>query len=269
MNVSFGTKIGLSLVFALLLSVTLTYAQDDEPTYVVIDYMKVDPEMESEYLKVEKVWKKIHAARIKAGKLEYWELSRLISPYGTAHEYNYKTANIYKGDKMLADHFTGSMSDLSDILTAEEMKILNKTNAVRDLVREEIYIVDQEIFRAGADNKITVDNYMQLQEGASLADHSNYEKNVWFPVHKARIDDGNMGGWANLNLMMPQGADKEYHAITVDFYESLDQYMLPWFEKYFAKVHPGKDLGKMSDEMDKIWIRQKVDVQMRVDYVSN
>ncbi|MEL6251720.1 MAG: hypothetical protein AAFR87_06905 [Bacteroidota bacterium] len=269
MKVSFGTKFGLSIIFAFLISLTFASAQDEEPTFVVIDYMKVEPGNEEAYLVVEKVWKKIHAARVKAGQMEYWELSRLLSPYGTSLEYNYKTANIYKGNKKLADHFTGSMSDLSDILTEEEIKILNTTNSVRDLVKEEVYVIDLEVFRQGADNKIIVDNYMQLQEGASLAEHSSYEKEVWLPVHKARIDDGNMEGWANLNLVMPQGDDKEYHAVTVDFYESLDQYMMPWFDKYFAKVHPGKDLGKMSEEMEKIWIRRRVDVQIRIDYVGN
>lgn len=269
MKVSFGTKIRLSLIFTFLISLSFAFAQDEGPTFVVVDYMKVKPENVEAYLKVEKVWKKIHAARVKAGQMEYWELSSLLSPYGTSQEYNYKTANIYKGNKKLADHFTGSMSDLSDILTAEEIKILNTTNSVRDLVKEEVYVIDQQVFRQGADNKIIVDNYMQLQEGASLADHSSYEKEVWLPVHKARIDDGNMGGWANLNLVMPQGADREHHAITVDFYESLDQYMMPWFDKYFAKIHPGKDLAKMSEEMDKIWIRRRVDVQLRLDYVGN
>lgn len=269
MKVSLGTKISLSLILALMISLNLVFSQDEEPNFVVIDYMKVEPGMEEEYLKVEKVWKKIHAARVKAGGLQYWELTRMLSPFGDAAEYNFKTTNIYKGRKQLADHFTGSMTALADILSEDEIKILNSTNSVRKLVKEEVYVIDQQIFGEGAENMIIVDNYMELQGDASLADHSNYEKEVWMPIHKARMDDGNMGGWVNLNMVMPQGADKKYHAITVDFYESMDQYMMPWFDTYFSKVHPNKDINKMNEEMEKIWIRQKVDVQMRLDYVGN
>lgn len=54
-------------------------AQDDQPNvYHVLDFMKVKSGMEADYVAIEKVWKKIHQAKVKAGRLGDWALLAAI-----------------------------------------------------------------------------------------------------------------------------------------------------------------------------------------------
>ena len=65
-------------------------------------YMKVKPGMYDDYLKLEKAWKKIHAANKKAGKLHDWSLVEMLSPSGASNEYDFVCRNTYIGAAALA-----------------------------------------------------------------------------------------------------------------------------------------------------------------------
>ena len=88
------------LVMILCCQFSFVHAQTDTTTYTVYDYIKVAPNMQDDYLKLEKAFKKIHAARKKAGKLDGWSLTVVIS--GSDNSYDYVTRNSFKGSAQFA-----------------------------------------------------------------------------------------------------------------------------------------------------------------------
>jgi hypothetical protein len=71
-------------------------AQPKSPKYVEIDYMKVEPGKDSDYVRLEKeIWKPLHQQRIKNGQLRSWAVYGLRFPFGTEEKYDYVTVNSY------------------------------------------------------------------------------------------------------------------------------------------------------------------------------
>ena len=227
------------------------HAQDDPTNYHLIGYMKVEPGMHGDYLKLEKAWKKIHAARKEAGDLQNWSLSRVISPTGADVEYNYVTRNTYRGDKQLANHFEGDYmpENWTSLLTPEEIQLVMRTGEIRTIVRNEVW-TNAEVALADDYNKatITVFNYFDHPEGKSRADHFAVERDIWLPLHKARIADGSLKGWVLLQMMMPGGSSQPYHDATVDIYADMNALLADPMFDYFEKIHPGK---KVADLMER------------------
>ena len=84
---------------------------DTKPAkYFQVDYMKVSPGKEADYLKVEKeMWRPLHQERIKQGLSRSWSLYALQFPSGTGEKYDYVTVNAF-------DQF-GQLGTLTRMLT--------------------------------------------------------------------------------------------------------------------------------------------------------
>jgi len=264
----FNLSYAMLIACFLMTAITPLHAQEEEETadyFVTIQYMKVKPSNVSAYLELESLWKRMHQARVDAGELAYWGLHRVVSPTGTDADYNFTTVNLYKGQEAFAAHYEGEMSEeMAKLYTEEEMAIMQRTTELRDLVKEEAYYRTMRVSDGTPGANVIVTNYMQLQGDASLADHTELEQ-IWSKIHQARIDDGKMKTWSSWDMVLPMGSDKEYQAITVDFFEDMAQMMSPFYEEYFAKVYPDMDLDKFSADMEAVFERYRVDIQMRID----
>ncbi len=232
-----------ALLFFFAFTANPIIAQENEPTYFVVDYMKVKAGMESDYVKLEQLWKKIHTARIEAGQLDSWILQEILSPYGTHTEYNYITVNRYIGNAKLAGHFDGPMvENIEEILTPEELKLVEKTNKIRKHVKAEVWQ-----FRNGAFDedwtkaKIFVYNYFKFKPGKVGPDHGKVENDIWKPLHQARIKNGDLEGWGLYSVEMPSGSLMPYNSGSLDLYSDMEQYLSGDSKNYWEEVHPGKD----------------------------
>lgn len=134
----------------LLLFTTATAQSVDTTLYIVYAYMKVAPGKDAEYLKMEKAYKKLHAAQKKAGILDNWALFSVMSPYGTDCEYNYIAVNVLRGNKQLAQYYEGSGTNINwqSLLTKEELNLVNRTDQIRSLVKEELWSIADDCFCA-------------------------------------------------------------------------------------------------------------------------
>ncbi len=243
----------------------------DAQGYYSFDYMKVKPGMHDEYLKLEKAWKKIHQANIKAGKYNFWELTQVVYPSGDNAEYNYVTRLNFKGEKQLADYLQNWPSpDLKTILTPEELALVNRTNEIRTRVKSEVW--SNEDLALGKDidkEKIVVFNYFDFPETGSRADHQRVEREIWKPVHQARINDSKMIGWILIAKQFPWGSAETYHDGTVDLYADWEQLLTSGSPiPYFEKVHAGKDFDKLFAETSAACDLIRQEVRMVVDHSS-
>lgn len=262
----------LMVILAWSTSTKKIWAQESEPIlYYVVDYMKVAPGMADEYLKLEAIWKKLHAARIKSGKLDGWMLQRIASPSGKNVEYNYVTVNHYVGNKKLAAHFetTTFSEDLRSALTDEEWKMVEKTGQFRDLVKSEVWRARGETFAENMeDAKLHVFNFFKLQPGFRGRDHGKIENEIWKPVHAARIAAGKMKGWGMYSKELPYGSQSDYNDATIDFYTNMEQFLMPWGEDFFAKVHPGQNQSEAFAKTTKIADLIRAEVRMTIDQIG-
>lgn len=268
-------SIAVSLLLAFLFcQATFVSAQTDasEPVYYnVYSYIKVAPGMHGEYLKLEKAWKKIHAAKIKAGTLHSWTLMDVLSPSGASCEYNYVTRNTFKGDDQLANFFEGTFmpDNWQSLLTAEELDLVNRTDEIRTLVRNEVWsIADRTMADDMSKAKFSVFNYFDTAEGKTSADHMKMEKEVWMPVHAARVKNGGMKGWVLLQMEFPFGASMPYRDATIDIYTDMKQYLTSWTDDLFPKVHPGKNAADLMKATREVARLVKGELRMDIDKLN-
>ena len=256
-----------SLSFAQTTSAT-TLAAAPQTNYDVYAYIKVKPGMGKDYLLLEKAWKKIHAAKKKAGQLDGWGLLEVLSPSGASTEYNYVAHNAFKGDDQLAGFFDGNYmpDNWKTLLTADEIALVDRSNEIRTVVKNEVWSHVDAVFADKISlHAISVFNYFSLNEGKTRADHFKMENDIWKPIHSARIKDGAMEGWILLEMDLPFGSSMPYSIGTIDLYKDMKSYLKPWFDLYFKKVYPTKkmaDLIKQSDtsKLIKGEVRRVVDV---------
>ncbi len=113
------------------------------PKYIEVDYMKVSPGKDADYLKIEQeMWKPLHQERIKQGLVRSWSLYALQFPSGSAEKYDYVTVNAFdqfsqlenpyaNADKMLAKLHPGVKAD----------DFIDRTDKTRSLVRSEVWVL--------------------------------------------------------------------------------------------------------------------------------
>ncbi len=269
-TMKFFLKLILAIAsFALASQVINAQAEDRPTTYHVHDYFMVPAGGHADYLAMEKVWKKIHQANIKAGKYTNWELTEILMPGTGDGAYNYATRTSVTGEENLAALLTGKFynSNPSDILTEEEMAIYKNTGALRSFVKQEVYTVSHLLPAADWDKvKVAVHNHFDFPEGGSRSAHVQAEKDIWDPVHAARIKDGKMLAWVVGAKVLPWGADEPFHDVTVDLYESLSGYLansspMPYFEK----AYPGKDITGMMEKTNAAATLVKSEVRLILD----
>ncbi|MFZ1750303.1 MAG: hypothetical protein WAU01_08935, partial [Saprospiraceae bacterium] len=219
----------LCCVFCLYL--TPNFGQNPEQVrYNEYAYMKVAPEKQEDYIKLEKAWKKLHMAKKKAGKLDAWSLTEVISPSGADVKYNYVTRNSYLGETQFASSYDEAYmpENWQSLLTIDEIDLVLRTDEIRTLVKNEIWVVNDQVWAEDykETTKIFVYNYFSIPKGKTNEDHDKVEKEIWKPIHNARIKAGTMKGWVLQNMMLPFGASLPYSSLTLDGYTSMKQYLI-------------------------------------------
>lgn len=266
----------LSTVLLLVcLSTSSTFAQEaDQPnTYLMIDYMKIKDGQFANYETLEGIWKKIHKARIEAGMSEGWYFFGVASPRGANAEYDYVTINRFSGEEQLAAAFESEsfIPDGADkLLNEKEKAMVQKTGEFRDIVKSEVWrAVDVAFAEDFLEAKVQVFNFFSMKEGHTSTEHQKLEREIWLPVHKARVDAGAMKGWASLTMVMPYGTEQAYQDATIDIYKDMKQFMSPHkMTEYFKKVHPGKDPNAMINKIFDVTEIMRGEVRLRLDHVE-
>lgn len=113
-------------------------AQPPPPAVVEVDFMKVPPGHDDEYVRVEReLWKPLHQERVRRGQLLSWGLYARQYPGGDGAEYNYVTVNVYGS-------FADADRDLTDVFERVHPKmpldtLIQRTEHARSLVRNEVW----------------------------------------------------------------------------------------------------------------------------------
>jgi len=116
------------------------------PKYLEIDYMKVEPEKNNDYLHLERdVWKPLHQERIKNGQVRSWALYGMRFPFGTEEKYDYVTVAAYDRFAQLENPYVGVDQMWGKLHpNSKPEELVRQTGSARKMVRSEIWeLVDE------------------------------------------------------------------------------------------------------------------------------
>ena len=100
--------------------------------------------------------------------------------------------------------------------------------------------------RAFAQRYVMMD-YMYVPE-EQQANYLEVEQELWKPIHKEFLKDGNLQGWYLLEIPYPGGTNAEYHYITVRVYKEPVANPMDGLMDKARKVHPDADLEAFADK---------------------
>jgi hypothetical protein len=237
---------------SLALSASAAHAQQASQTptqFVVLDYMKIAPGKEAEYVRLEQqVFKPLHQQRVKNKEMVAWGLYQVPFTADTHREYDYVTANVY--DNIAATEATGLMATFQRLHPGKEgTSLIAQTGAARTTVRREIWqLIDQTTPLGTADKPAPPAKYLIVSFMLSKA-NGNYEtveKELWKPIHEDRVKAGAMLNWSLYGLVLPGGTSYPYDYATVNGLSNLTAFTTMYSEELFKRVHPNlsvTDLG--------------------------
>ncbi len=185
-------------------------------TFVTTEQMKVAPGHDAAYLDLEKAWKPVHEARVKAGLALGWYLYRVASPTGSSADHNYVTVAIYPNYAAMENPYPQDL--VQKVIAGKDMDAFNtKTLAARDYVRSETWQTEGFTPEPAAKPApfLRVE-YMRVPGGGDAA-YAEIEKQ-WRKIHDVRIKDGIMATWGLYSRILPGGSDYPYNYATVSGY---------------------------------------------------
>jgi hypothetical protein len=112
-----------------------------QPTYMVVEFMKVPDGKEDAWLKLEReAWKPTHALRVKEGLIQSWSVIAQTMPGDESHGPVFATVTTFRGwpDPTKTD-WTGMLQKANP--RGDGNALMQQTGAARKIVRSEVWQV--------------------------------------------------------------------------------------------------------------------------------
>jgi hypothetical protein len=252
------SKLLLSLMILSICAVG--YSQN---AVAIVDYMKVKPQNEGDYLEVEKEWKKIHQARLDQGIITTWILYKRMYA-GAADSYQYITVAIYDDFKKTENPIPWNW--MTENYSEEELdKLMEKTGKSRVMLTSEVYFQYAEVENAKP-SKYMIINRMKPKPGKA-GEYRTYEKEIVQPFFEEAIEQEQRSNWSAWDRWM---SDSEFSMVTVDGYAEFGQWrdQTVSFEEIMKKVHPDKSPDELMGKASEMRTRVSMELWKVVDIVS-
>ena len=231
-------------------------AASGQSLIAVVDYMKLNPNFDGDYVEVEKSWKKIHEARQAEGILHSWTLYRVMFT-GVDSPYDYVTVNFYTDMGKLENSFPQEIIQKAypDMKDDEIEKMMQKTGASRELLKSEVFF-QRLVTDTANQGKFIVVNRMNVVN-VTGPEYVQMEREIYKPLHDESVRMGLRSGWSVWNKW--PGDYRDFNFVTVDSYKSLSQ-MVSNNQPLFKSVHPDKDPLQVEKDTDRIrdWVSAEI-----------
>jgi hypothetical protein len=211
--------------------------------YLVLDYMKVAPGKDNDYVRLEReVWKPFHAQRIKDKRLIAWSLYDVRYTADTHREYDYVTVNVY--DNLAATDDQAGMGDMFQRLHPgnDGARLLTETGAARETVRSEVWVLLDRTTPLSASAPPAKYLNVAFMQSKPNVDYVAVERDLWKPIHQDLVRSGAMNFWALYELVMPGGTSYPYDYAAVNGVSSLSALENMYPDALFRRVHPNISL---------------------------
>ncbi len=248
-----------SLLLAMVVTCNMSFCQ-----LAIIDYMRVPPQKESNYLELERLWKKVHAERLKVGTIKSWYLYK-VRYSGTESDYQYVVVTMYNTfDDSENLYFEGVFDKAWKNLNQDS--IFNYSYATRELVKSEVFVfVDGTEIKFNDPPKYFYMNYIKVPQGEEN-NYQDIEKYIWKPIHVELQKERKLASWSLWNLWFYSHRDYQYLTMNAFYeYQDIDSYN---YSETFQKIHQGKDLNTMFKNTDEARESVKTELWELVDFVA-
>ena len=216
----------LLLVAILWIGNTAIAQEEQQPLYLLFEFMEVDNDQESAYMETENFWEKVHQARVDNGDCIGWDLWALTN--GEEQGSQYLTVQLYNDPVKMMDGtgyseaWSAAYPNLSDQESAAKMEHTAKSRdlAYRVFLRQIDVVGDDFEMPLGT---LALINFMKAKPGKA-GDYVKAEREVFKPMHQADIERGGRAMWGLMWNMTGYGTDEYASHITVDMFTGYDQF---------------------------------------------
>ncbi len=208
------------------------------PAYLYREYMKVEPDKEVDYIKLEQTWKKVHTKRKAQGNILDWALYRRVFPSGTNAVYDYMTvtafataAKYHAGNAMTWDYIV-------QIMDESDMGTMENTDKIRKIV-ERCMDVDLEYLQT--DGRFIQITRLAAKPGSG-AELRKMEA-MMKPVFAEAAKMGKIASWRFGQRLYPIDSESGnyYRVITSNNLDDMFKGTDVFLETAFKKVYPTKN----------------------------
>jgi len=215
-----------TLTFVFLLSLGLFAQQQNQPLYLLFEFMKVNDEKGSDYLEVEQFWTEIHKQRVADGNIIGWDLWAM-SPGGSEQGSQYFTVTLFSSlEAMLQGFPEGKFNEYLQKahpnMSDEELgQWMEKTVASRDIAHQ---VYCKEINTTEGDFDMPIGTLLKFDIMKQIDD--NYEKvenDIFKPWHQQLVDNGQKEAWGFIKVLLPAGSQAIGSHMTYSMYSSYKQ----------------------------------------------
>jgi hypothetical protein len=223
-------------------------SQSPRPVYVMLDYMKVPPGKENEYIRLEReIWKPLHQERIRNKRLLAWELYAVPFTAETQRQYEFVTVNVYASFAAIAPD-TAFEELFRRVHSGKDVsRVLAQTVEARQVARSEIWRqLDQTAPRSATvpQSRYILVDFMRSKPGVNYV---AVARELWKPIHQERVKSGTLNQWALYELVLPGGTSYPYDYGTVNSVSSLSALEAPYPDDLFRRVHPRTPLTEIGN----------------------
>lgn len=215
------------LFVALVLLASNAIAQ--KKTYLVFELIKVTPDKESDFTKVESFWEKMNEQRIKSGEILGWELWRMRDinleyQYVMVQVFNDPAKMLHKADDAafltLAKKAFPAATD-KDLLLSRNALIYNKD------LSETFYIeqIDQTKGRFDLSIGAVMGINLMKVNPENYAKYENAESKIFKQEWQSRVNEGRLGAWSLLKVIPAKenGSESEISYVSLDKFKDFNQ----------------------------------------------
>jgi hypothetical protein len=238
----------LILAAGILFTAAITTAQE-EAIYIQVDYMKPLPNQTADYIWMEQnIYKPIHMERIRSGEIIAWQLYQVQYPRGADTEYDFVTVTVFANFNSMDEGVTEYETLVKKAHPDKTLEEVDQyATDTRELVRSEVFkSIDRLSDNSpGLAASLLVD-YMKvppIQQDLYV----RLEQEIWRPMHKYRLQNGNIKTWSFFELLFPGGLNYPYSHATVTGFESWDKIKDSWPDDVWTEVHPNASRDELED----------------------
>lgn len=241
-----------------------------EVRVALVDYMKVPPGAEGDYLEVEReMWKPVHQELINQGKLAGWFLYRIPYPGGTNAGYHYATVRIFNDMAQLENPGSGLGAAFEKAHPGKDGDAMfEKTIQSRDLVKTHGFASWHSFMSEDLEGPTEIIDVVYFKIPMDKWDaYQEMETKYFHPTHKAEMKAGTRAGWEGWILRRPFGASMPYTHVAVDHFKNWEQYTKPNPKGLFKEVFSGNELELRDDMFNATAKLVKLEEWRLVDFV--
>jgi hypothetical protein len=208
-----------------------------------VGYAKITSGMNSEFLELEKVAKKLHQARVEKGIITQWHLYRKMYR-GADDPYDYIFVSFFDDYMKTQNSFPAELRE--KVLTEEEWAAFReKAGKVRTIIKNEYY--DQVMAADGGKpaKYIRVNRY-KVKPGEA-GTYIDLRREITKPMQEEFIKRGHRAGWSMWRKLT---YDQKFQFVTVDAFAEFGDWKsgIPGGE-IFKEVHPDHNLDETMTKM--------------------